>query len=162
MIFLTVGAQMPFNRLIRTVDRWASQNRGVECFAQIGPGGAKPWYMRSVEFVAPDQFEALVNKADLLVAHAGMGSIIKALELGKPILVMPRRGVLQETRNDHKLATAKRLSERGLVDVALDEEELSRKLDSIGMLRPHHRIADRADDRLIHAIHEFAHSTASI
>ena len=162
MIFVTVGAQMPFNRLVRTVDRWASQNRGVECFAQIGPGGARPWYMRSVDFLAPDEFENLVNRAELLVAHAGMGSIIKALELGKPILVMPRRGLLQETRNDHQLATATRLAEAGLVDVAIDEEDLGRKLDSMGMLRPHRRITDRADDRLICALREFALSSSAI
>jgi len=58
-----------------------------------------------------------------------MGTIITALELDKPILVMPRRGDLGETRNDHQLATARRLHALGLIEVALDEAELRSRLD---------------------------------
>ena len=149
---------MPFDRLVRTVDRWAGANRSVECFAQVGPGGVTPWNMRSVEFLSPDEFDELVDKAQLVIAHAGMGSIIKALVSGKPILVMPRRGSQLETRNDHQFATAAKLAEEGLIDVAIDEDELTRKLNSLQTLRPHRRITDRAQDELIHALRDFAFS----
>ena len=67
-----------------------------------------------------------------------MGTILTALELGKPLLVMPRRAALGEHRNDHQLATVRRFAELGSVEVALDESELALKLDD---LAPAHRSA---------------------
>ena len=62
--------------------------------------------------------------ASLVVAHAGMGSIFTALTLGKPIVILPRRGDLKETRNNHQVATARWLSKRPGVFVANNESEL--------------------------------------
>ena len=128
MIFVTVGAQMPFDRLVRTVDDWAGRVP-AEIFAQIGPSRLRPRHMAWTRFLAPGDFLAQVGAADLLVAHAGMGSIITALEHGKPLLIMPRRGELGETRNDHQVATAHRFRGLGLVEVAFDEQELVVRLD---------------------------------
>ncbi len=132
MIFLTVGAQMPFDRLVRAVDAWAARAGNGSIFAQIGRGGYRPAHLRHVEFLEPRAFRNAFNAATAIVAHAGMGTIINALELGKPILVMPRRGDLAETRNDHQLATARRFRELGLVEVAFDETELPDRLDQVG------------------------------
>lgn len=134
MIFLTVGAQMPFDRLVRAVDAWAARGGNGGVFAQIGRGGYRPAHVRYVEFLAPRAFRGAFTAATAIVAHAGMGTIINALELGKPILVMPRRGDLAETRNDHQLATAERFRELGLVEVAQDERELADRLDQLARL----------------------------
>lgn len=37
MIFVTVGTQVQFDRLIRTVDEWAGARARSDIFAQIGP-----------------------------------------------------------------------------------------------------------------------------
>jgi UDP-N-acetylglucosamine transferase subunit ALG13 len=137
VIFVTVGAQMPFDRLVRTVDDWAGRVR-AEIFAQIGPSRLRPRHMAWTRFLAPGDFLAQVGAADLLVAHAGMGSIITALEYGKPLLIMPRRGELGETRNDHQVATAHRFRGLGWVDVAFDEQELVIRLDRFESRAPPH------------------------
>ena len=49
-----------------------------------------------------------MDAAAAIVAHAGMGTILTALETGKRLLVMPRRAALGEHRNDHQLATVSR------------------------------------------------------
>ncbi|MEW6252350.1 MAG: glycosyltransferase [Planctomycetota bacterium] len=131
MLFLTVGAQMPFDRLVRTVDHWAGLHERRDVFAQIGPAEYTPSYLRFERFLAPAAFRTAFAAADLVVAHAGMGTIITALELAKPILVMPRRGSLGETRNDHQIATAARFGDLGLVHVAADEVELQAALDRL-------------------------------
>src|SRR4051794_31546743 len=89
VIFVTVGAQMPFDRLVQCVDRWAQSHDRHDVFAQIGSGSQRPGYIRWAEFLNPSEFRQHVAQANVVVAHAGMGSIITALELGKPILVMP-------------------------------------------------------------------------
>ena len=69
--------------------------------------------------------------ADAIVAHAGMGTILTALELGKPLLVLPRRASLGEHRNEHQLATARRFADTGRLAVAFDESELAQRLDEL-------------------------------
>lgn len=129
MIFVTVGSQAPFDRLIRAVDEWAGTRIRTDVVAQIATGKYIPKHVRSIEFLNPPQFRELAQDATVLVAHAGMGSIITALELGKPIVVMPRRAVFLETRNDHQVAAAKHFGGKGRIVVAQDEQELAEKLD---------------------------------
>lgn len=134
MIFVTVGAQMPFDRLIRAVDVWSGLRQNHKVFAQIGPSSYRPKNMEFAQFVGPSEFRERVAAAKVVVAHAGMGSIITALEFGKPIIVMPRRGELRETRNDHQVATARHFSKEGRVIAAFDEKQLSENLDQVDEL----------------------------
>ena len=155
MIFVTVGAQMPFDRLIRTVDQWAGARGRDDVFAQVGATSYVPRNLRSVGALDPLEFSRKVEEASVIVAHAGMGSIITALELGKPIIVMPRRGDLKETRNDHQIATARRFMAHGGVAVAFDEEELLTKLDEIDRLAGGRRVSAHASPQLIGALRKF-------
>lgn len=155
MIFVTVGAQMPFDRLVRAVDEWAHSRGRTDVVAQIGTTPFKPQSIRCVEFLKPDEFRDLVSQCTVLVAHAGMGSILTALEHGKPLLVMPRRGDLMETRNDHQVATAQRFEALGRLAVAHDEAQVAPKLDALASLRPTERIGPHASDQLIEALRAF-------
>jgi UDP-N-acetylglucosamine transferase subunit ALG13 len=156
VIFVTVGGQTPFDRLIRAVDHWAiSSDTRHELLFQIGSGSYVPASGKWVRFLSAPEFKSTVVNASLIIAHAGMGSILTALEVGKPILVMPRRARLRETRNDHQIATANALKQRGQVYVAADETELGSRLDSLGNFRACPRVSPWANDDLLAAIREF-------
>ena len=135
MIFVTVGSSTPFDRLIAAVDGWAGIRCHTDVIAQIGNSQYKPKYIQVVSSLEPTEFRNRVENAKFVVAHAGMGSIITALELGKPIIIMPRREHLQETRNDHQFATANQFMNRSGVLVALDEYQLPEKLDEAAVAR---------------------------
>lgn len=120
---------MPFDRLIRSVDGWAQRNPEVPVFAQIGNTDFVPVAMQWVKLLSPDDYQRIIAACDLLIGHAGMGTVITAAESGKPLLVMPRRGNLRETRNNHQVATAGWLSSRSGIRVAMDENELVAELD---------------------------------
>ena len=96
-----------------------------------------------------------MRAAGVLVAHAGMGSILTALQYGKPILVMPRQGRLKETRNDHQVATAVRFKALNKVAVAMDETEIPAQLDGLAAISRSEQISDRASDELLTAIRGF-------
>lgn len=130
-IFVTVGTQGPFDRLIGTVDLWAGRTEGHEVFAQIGSSRSRPAHIEWAATLHPAEFDRHLRTADVVVAHAGMGTIIKALEMGKPVVVFPRRSSLGEQRNDHQLATARRLDRLGLVRAAFDPDELIDRLDDL-------------------------------
>jgi UDP-N-acetylglucosamine transferase subunit ALG13 len=145
VIFLTIGSHEPFDRLVQAVDQWAAAYPGW-VFGQITESaGYRPVNMEWVGRMDAAAYDRRVAESELLIAHAGMGSIITALSAGKPIVVMPRRGHLQETRNDHQWATAARLKGRPGIHVAEDEGALPRVLervlhsppDELGALTPH-------------------------
>ena len=156
VIFVTVGAQMPFDRLVKTVDHWARANGRDDVFAQIGQSEYRPSNMQWARFLSPDEFKQKYETAKVIVAHAGTGSLITALQLGKPILIMPRRASLRETRNDHQVATSEQFRRFGSVTVAWDENELIEKLESVDDLRGESRgIEPHASKELIKAMREF-------
>lgn len=159
MIFVTVGEQLPFDRLISTVDEWA-KDAGQEVRAQIGKTKFVPRYMQHQQSYPPDQYRQLFESADLVIAHAGMGTIITAVELHKPMLIMPRRHERGEHRNDHQLATAKRFSHLSIVSVAWDENELTSHLADLKTLIGKSRLTENpvADPRLIERIKNFVGS----
>lgn len=154
-VFVTVGAQMPFDRLIKAVDGWAASHTGMHIYAQIGESSYRPEHIEYVTLLEPPDFRRRVLWADVLVAHAGMGSILTALQYGKPLLVMPRQGRLKETRNDHQLATALRIKAMSKVAVAMDTDEMPALLDSLTRLGASELISDRASDQLLSAIRGF-------
>lgn len=155
MIFITVGHQMPFDRLVNAVDEWAAQQNGVEVLAQVGAGGKAPRHLPYVRELPPAEFRRTVEQCSCVVSHAGTGSIFAALRAGKPVLVMPRRADLRETRNDHQLATVRRLCPRLGVPAAEDERELTRWLDNLDKLIAAPRIGPDAPEPLAGAIRDF-------
>lgn len=145
MIFVTVGTQLSFDRLISAVDAWASVNTHEEVFYQTGPGTFKPQHGKYADFLPPDKANQLFNSADLIVAHAGMGSILTALKYRKPILVLARRAALGEHRNEHQLATAKWLGTKAGVFTAIDEADVATILSTRCKLKAGEAISDFAE-----------------
>jgi UDP-N-acetylglucosamine transferase subunit ALG13 len=157
VIFVTVGHQMPFDRMVRCVDAWAGLHENVEVFAQIGHTAYRPENLPSAVALPPEEFVDRMRDADAVVAHAGMGTILTALEFGKPILVMPRRAVFRETRNDHQLHTARCLEAQGRVHVAYDPDQLRTGLDRLHDLRGSRPVPAVASAALIEMLRQFLH-----
>lgn len=156
MIFVTVGAQMPFDRLVRAVDAWAVARDRDDLFAQIGESEFQPNRIQSVNLLAPDDFKQRFEASKAIIAHAGTGSIITALQLGKPIVIMPRHSSLMETRNDHQIATARHFQHYPGVAVAWDESELPARLDEIDAMAAHPAsLGEHASPELIKAVRDF-------
>lgn len=123
VIFVSVGSMLPFDRLIRTVDAWAAAHPETPVLAQIGRGTYEPVHASFVRLMPPADYSRAVTEAQLFVAHAGMGSIITAIQSGKPLLMLPRRQALGEHNTDHQLATVKNVGIRpGLHHVDSDTE----------------------------------------
>ena len=155
MIFVTVGHQMPFDRLIRVVDAWAEREGRADLFGQIGEGSYWPSYFPAAPFLTPAQFQERMQRSDAIVSHAGTGTIIAGLQLGKAILVLPRRADLGETRNDHQFATADHFERAGYILVARSEAELAAKMDELETFSPSERLGGTASPELLDRIRAF-------
>lgn len=110
MIFLTVGTQLPFDRLIRTIDEWLEVNSGIEVVAQIGVSEYIPKNMKFFRYDSPDIISKYVSDSELIIGHAGVGTILTALQLSKPVAVMARKFSFGEHRNDHQVSTVHRFT----------------------------------------------------
>ena len=137
MIFLTVGTGVPFDRLVKAVDE-AIEARVVTMpvFAQIGRTDLRPRNMEYVPVLEKSQFDQKVADAAFVISHAGIGSIMTALELRKRILVMPRMKRHGEVNSDHQVACARRFAELGQILAAYDNAELPMRLHEIESFVP--------------------------
>lgn len=132
MIFATVGTQLPFDRLVEAVDRWAGANPAADVFMQIGASSYRPVHCRYQPFVHHRQWEQLFAEARCVVSHAGMGTALQCLEHAKPLVILPRLAARGEHRTDHQLATAAKLERFASIRVARDADELAAALDQPG------------------------------
>ena len=113
-LFVTVGTT-PFNSLVSAVD-----NCELEAFdtvlVQHAKGNASTKYESKI-FI--NDIQTVYLEADIVLTHAGAGSIYRLLELGKKIVVVPNL----ERVDPHQTQIAKYVEENqyGLVCWRLDE-----------------------------------------
>ena len=109
MIFATTGTQLAFPRLMAALNGLAP-DLGEEIIAQAGPDPAPYPALQIAATLTPAQYEDTVTRARLIVAHAGIGTILTARRHAKPLILVPRKAALGEHRNDHQWATAEQVS----------------------------------------------------
>ena len=153
-IFLTVGTQLPFDRLVSCMDNWAQLHPEHQILAQVIPGVYQPNNFNTTKFLSPEEYQVNLQQADFVVSHAGMGTVISCLSIDKPLIVFPRRADQQEHRNDHQMATAHWLKSEKLVSVAFDCDILKGLLDMPEYIIRPKKISEYADEKLIHKIKE--------
>ncbi|MGE5381911.1 MAG: glycosyltransferase [Omnitrophica WOR_2 bacterium] len=155
MIFAVVGTQEPFDRLIKSLDEWCSISGYKDMIAQTAYSEYKPANFKTFDFIPVSEFDAIFEKADLIVSHAGMGTIITALRYCKPIIVMPRLAKFREHRNDHQLSTAVSFARLGYVKSVYSKAELFDALDNRKEIVVAPPISQYASDSLVSTIEEF-------
>lgn len=127
MILVAVGtSEFPFDRLLKYVDDLCCEGVicGDEVVAQSGCSTYVPASYKTFDRIPRDEYQRYVDAADVLITHAGTGSVIPALKLGKKVIVVPRRGKLGEHNDDHQFELAEMVSDRGLALCAYDFDEL--------------------------------------
>lgn len=123
MIFATVGTQLPFGRLIAALDALALDLE-EEIIAQTGPWDGVAGNLETHAALSPAEFEDLFTRARVVVAHAGIGTILSAKRYRCPLILLPRRADLGEHRNDHQMATARQVEALPGLFVAWQVEDL--------------------------------------
>jgi UDP-N-acetylglucosamine transferase subunit ALG13 len=82
-------------------------------------------------FFRLDQYNKFIQDAELLILHAGAGSVIKALRAGKLPIVVPRRKKYREHINDHQLDFAIALSKMDKIELVLETSDLKRAINNV-------------------------------
>jgi UDP-N-acetylglucosamine transferase subunit ALG13 len=132
LIFATVGATLPFDRLVESVAELKARGEIPEqVIVQTGIGGARPPGMEVVETLPFEEMISTLRRADIAICHGGTGSLITAMREGCQVVAMPRLLSLAEHYDDHQEEITSAFERRGLVAVAKSTEELSAALKTI-------------------------------
>jgi beta-1,4-N-acetylglucosaminyltransferase len=142
MIFLTVGTQFAFDRLIKSVDQAFDDGHiDGEIIAQIGQSTYQPRNFEAKPFFDKSLFDKHLSQSSAMIAHAGMGTITMAMQNNKPMLAMPRLKKYGEVVNDHQLGLARKFEAFGHILVAYDEFQIPQKIKQLETFTPCRRQA---------------------
>ncbi|MEO7381150.1 MAG: glycosyltransferase, partial [Paracoccaceae bacterium] len=106
------------------MDDWAAQTQRSDVLAQIGDGAYEPRHMQFIRRLSQAEFATTVERAELTVAHAGMGTVITAGRMGRPLVLLPRIQDRGEHTTDHQIATANWLRDRPGIYIADTDADL--------------------------------------
>lgn len=129
-ILVTVGtALQPFDRLLQyTDDAIAALSSAVSGVCQHGSSRVRPRGLSNRETLSRAEFDSEVAASDVVICHAGVGTLWSALREGHRPLVVPRLGTLGEHVNDHQLEIVEALHAEGKIEFIQNSEQLQRAL----------------------------------
>ena len=110
----------------------------VRVTVQAGPDSERlDWPAATVTpSLSANDLDAEMHAADVVIAHAGIGSALSALRAGKIPILVPRRGHQGEHIDDHQDQIARYLVDRGLA--------ISGDADSLDLGQIHQALTMRA------------------
>jgi beta-1,4-N-acetylglucosaminyltransferase len=124
LIYVTLGTMfLEFPRLVRMMDEIARAT-GEEIIMQTGMGKTLPSACAHFDFKPHDDVLAIQREARVIVCHAGIGSVLDALHVRRPLIVVPRLKKYGEHMNDHQIDLARAVERRGWGRMILDIEDL--------------------------------------
>lgn len=133
MIFVTVGNHYQgFDRLLRRIDEIAPKILD-EIIVQKGYTKYIPRNMKYFDFVPIEEAMQYIRTSQLVISHAGIGTIILCKEYGIPLIIFPRRKKYGEHGTDHQVEIARAIEQRKdqHIHIVYEENQLEAKIFEI-------------------------------
>lgn len=128
LLFATVGATLPFPRLEDAIVKLKRAGRLPEqVILQVGRSKQKHPPVEGLQIVEDIPFgelQELLRRADVVVCHAGTGSILTALAKSCGVVAMPRSIKMGDHYDNHQDEIAGVFASRNLIQTAHDSESL--------------------------------------
>lgn len=138
MILVLLGTQNnSFHRLLEEIQKNIDNgNIKEEVVVQKGYTKFESENMTMYTQLPVDELKKLIDKADLVITHGGVGSIITAIEENKKVIAVPRLKKYKEHVNDHQLDIIKSFDDAGYI-IGLDSvEKLGEALNKVKDFEP--------------------------
>lgn len=155
MIFIVLGTQkFQLNRLLRVMDEYAAYGKIKEkIIAQIGNSTYEPKNFEYTKFMDKKNFDEAVEKADIIVTHSGVGTIITALKADKPVVVYPRLKKYKEHVDDHQLDIARAFEKKNYVICCYEKDNLLSKIEEAHKTKLEKYVSER--EKLVNIIDSY-------
>jgi UDP-N-acetylglucosamine transferase subunit ALG13 len=113
-VFVSLGTIQPY-KFDRMIDSMSELLKDSEVTWQIGKTTKEPTFGTVHRLMSKECMTEIIQGSDVVITHAGVGSILSALSLGKMPIVVPRLSQFNEHVDDHQLEIASELSNLGLI-----------------------------------------------
>lgn len=156
MILVLLGTQNnDFHRLLDEIEKNIDSGNIVdEVVVQAGFTKYKSSKMQIFVMMPKKELEDLVKKANLIITHAGLGSIEMSLEQGKKVIAVPRLKKYGEHVNDHQKDIETEFSKKGWIIGADEVSELGDALIKSKNFIPK-KYSMSKDDKIVNIIKTF-------
>ena len=146
MILVTLGTQdKTFVRLLEKIDQLI--NNGLikdKVIVQAGFTKYNSENMEIFDLIPQDEFNDLMDKADIIITHGGVGNIISALEKNKKVIAVPRLAKYGEHINDHQTQIIAKFNALGYIIGLQDVDELDDAVKQIKKFKPKKFVHDNS------------------
>ena len=138
MILILLGTQdKPFTRLLETVDKAIKKGDiKEEVIAQIGFTKYSSENIKTFDLIPKDEYEKIISEADLIITHAGVGSILTGLKKNKKVIAAARLKEYGEHTNNHQLEILNEFYNKGYILKLDNFNELPKILKKVKTFKP--------------------------
>lgn len=113
MILVTLGTQKEqFTRLLEYIE---NSNIDDEIIVQAGHTKFSSKKMKIFDFISYEKMNEYIDTADVIITHAGTGSVLGPLKKGKKVIVCARESKYQEHVDNHQMELADAFADSGYV-----------------------------------------------
>lgn len=133
MILVILGTQdKSFDRLLKEIDKQIKNNKiNEKVVVQAGSTKYKSENMEIFDLIPMRKFNNLIEEADLIITHGGVGSILSSLRKNKKVIAIPRLSKYKEHTNDHQIQIVNKFEEDGYILGCKNVSKLEKKLEEI-------------------------------
>lgn len=126
MVLVMVGTQkQQFVRLFNMVEN-SKVLENEEIIAQIGNTKFSSNKIKCFSFIENEELQKYINEADLIICHAGVGTIFEALHQNKKIIAVPRLPEFKEHVDAHQLEICDALEKEGYILVCNKDDDFDK------------------------------------
>lgn len=134
MILVTLGTQKEqFKRLLDYIENSQIED---EIIVQSGHTKYESKKMKLFDFIPYEEMEKYIKKADVIITHAGTGSVLMPLKMGKKVIVCARLSKYEEHIDDHQQQLADIFSEEEYVLELNENNSLDELFKKIKTFKP--------------------------
>ena len=134
MTLVTLGTQhQEFTRLLDYIEK--SDLKG-EIIVQAGYTKYESKRMKIFDFISYDEMEKYIDKSDLVITHAGTGSIVMPLKKDKKVIACARLSKFGEHVDDHQVELVDVFYSEGYILKIDEDTSLNEVLKNIKDFKP--------------------------
>lgn len=138
MILVILGTQdKVFPRILEALEK--EIQKGIikeDVVVQAGNTKFESKNMQIFDFISMDKFDELIRKADIIITHGGVGTILSCIRNKKKVIAVPRLSKYMEHENDHQLQIIEEFSKLGYILPCVDLNDLESILKEIKNFKP--------------------------
>lgn len=138
MILVILGTQdKEFPRLLDAVEKLIEKGTIKErVVVQAGQTKYKSDNMEIFDLLPAPEFDKLLDEADLIITHGGVGTILAGIKKGKKIIAAARLAKYKEHHNDHQKQIIKEFEEKGYLLELRDFSKLDKLIEKSKSFKP--------------------------